>query len=170
MKLSELWDILDVNGNKTGRTIERGEPMADGDYHLCIYAWIMNNNGEFLIIKRTPNKSFPNMWECVCGNAVSGDDSLTTVLKEVKEETGITLESQNGQMIKHQLRKCPCNHCLADVWLFKQEINISDVVFCPDETCDVKWVSQSEINRMVDDGTFVTWDMFTRIEELFEFI
>jgi hypothetical protein len=27
----ELWDILDINGNKTGRVIERGQPMYDGE-------------------------------------------------------------------------------------------------------------------------------------------
>ena len=48
----ELWDILDENGNITGRLHERGKPMVEGDYHLVVHVWIMNHKGEFLISKR----------------------------------------------------------------------------------------------------------------------
>lgn len=34
--MRELWDILDENGNKTGRLRERGTPMRKGEYHLVI--------------------------------------------------------------------------------------------------------------------------------------
>ena len=30
----ELWDIYDDNRLKTGRTVERGNPMAPGEYHI----------------------------------------------------------------------------------------------------------------------------------------
>ena len=82
----ELWDILDKNGNVTGRVHERGKPMNKGEFHLEVYVWIENDNGEYLISQRSLNKTFPNMWECTGGNAVVGDDSLTTALKEAKEE------------------------------------------------------------------------------------
>ena len=162
----EFWDILDESGNTTGRVIERGKPMAEGEYHLCVYGWIMNSNGEFLIAKRTPNKPFPGMWECVGGNAISGDDSLTSVLKEVEEEIGISLNPQNGQLYK----RCKTQQRIDDIWLFRQEIDIADVVLCPGETCDAMWASYTEINRMIDEGIFITWGIFTRMEELFEFL
>ena len=168
INLVELWDIIDKNGDATGRVHERGKPMGKGEYHLVIYVWIENDNGEYLIAQRTPNKSFPNMWETVGGNAVAGDDSLTTALKEVKEELGIILEPQNGQLIKHNLRHNDESCGLADVWLFRQNIDISTVTLAPDETCNAMWASRDEINRMIDEGTFKTWDLFTYIDELFE--
>ena len=59
----ELWDILDGNGNKTGKTVERGKTMRQDEYHLSVHIWIKNSNGEFLITKRTANKKIlPNMW------------------------------------------------------------------------------------------------------------
>jgi len=88
--LIELWDILDENGNATGRFHERGKPMCKGEYHLTVNVWIENDNGEYLISQRSPNKPMhQNLWECTGGNAVTGDDSLTTALKEVKEEFGL---------------------------------------------------------------------------------
>jgi hypothetical protein len=30
------------------------------------------------------------------------------------------------------------------------------------------WASRDEINRMIDEGTFTTWEQYTYIDELFE--
>jgi isopentenyldiphosphate isomerase len=155
--LAELWDVLDENGNATGRFHERGKPMSKGEYHLEVSVWIENDKGEYLISQRSPNKTFSNMWECTGGSAVAGDDSLTTALKEAKEELGVILEPRNGRMIHHQLR-CSSVGCngLVDVWLFRQNIDLSTVILAPDETCNAMWASRDEINRMIDEGTFIT--------------
>ena len=169
INLSELWDIIDKNGNITGRLHERGKPLNKGEYHLEVCVWIENEKGEYLISQRSPNKSSPNMWECTGGNAVAGDDSLTTALKEAKEELGIILVPQNGQMVQHRLRcgNIGC-HGLVDVWLFRQNVDISTVILAPDETCNAKWASRDEINRMIIEGTFTTGGLFTCVDELFE--
>ena len=164
--MAEIWDILDEDGNVTGRTVERGKPMAKGEYHLVVHVWITNNNGEFLIAQRTPNKSFPNMWECVGGSAVAGDDSITTALKETREEIGIILELENGQLFKRYKRHHYNSGDFVDIWLFKQEVDIADVVLRPNETCGAMWVSRDEINRMIDAGTFIGREIFTYINEL----
>ena len=166
--MAELWDILDENGNTTGYVHERGKLMGKGEYHLVVYVWIENDNGEYLIAQRTPNKSFPNMWESVGGNAIAGDNSLTTALKETKEELGIVLDPQNGRMIQHHLRHNDVESSgLADIWLFRQNIDISTVTLAPDETCDAMWASLDKIKRMISDGIFKTW-VCTCIDELFE--
>ena len=158
---NEIWDILDENGNPTGRIHERGKRMNDGEHHLEVSVMIENDNGEYLISQRSAHKSsFPNMWEFTGGNAIAGDDSLTTAMKEVREELGVILNPRNGRMIKHHV---PCSnatcHGLVDVWLFRQNADISTVILDPDETCDAMWASRDEINRMIDDGTFITWGL-----------
>ena len=166
LNLAEFWDVLDENGNATGRFHERGKPMGEGEYNLSVSVWIENDNGEFLISQRTQNKSYPGMWETTGGNAITGDDSLTTALKETYEELGITLLPQNGRIIKHQTRKCVCGHCLADVWLFRQNVDISTVTLAPEETCGAMWVSRDELDRMIAEGTFMTWGLFSCVAEL----
>ena len=167
--MTELWDILDENGNATGRFHERGKPIGKGEYHLEVLVMIENDKGEYLISQRSPNKSFPNMWEFAGGSAVVGDDSMTTALKEVKEELGIILEPQSGRMIQHHL---PCGnvecHGLVDIWLFRQNVDISAVIFAPDETCNAMWASRDKINNMIDEGTFETGGIFVYMDELFE--
>jgi hypothetical protein len=36
----EIWDILDINGNKTGKTKIRGHKLNKSEYHLVIHVWI----------------------------------------------------------------------------------------------------------------------------------
>jgi len=143
--------------------------MNKGEYHLEVHVLIENDKGEYLISQRSLNKTLPNMWECTGGNAVAGDDSLTTALKEVKEELGIILEPQNGRMIQHQLQCGNVECCgLVDVWLFRQNVDISTVILAPDETCNAMWASRDKINSMINEGTFTTWKLYTYIDELFE--
>ena len=166
--MAELWEVLDENGNPTGRLHERGKSMKAGEYHLVVYVWIENDKGEYLISQRSPNKTFPHIWECTGGNAVAGDDSLKTAIKETSEELGIILEPQNGRMVKHQIRGCSaCNDCLGDVWLFRQTADIKTVTLDPNETSGAMWASRDKINRMIDEGSFSSWGLFTDINELF---
>ncbi|MEZ3421554.1 MAG: hypothetical protein K1V95_06535 [Eubacterium sp.] len=69
--MSELWDILDKNRNKTGKTVLRSAfPNSSEEYHLVVHIWIRNKNGEWLISKRTPNKTEPLKWEFTGGRFI----------------------------------------------------------------------------------------------------
>ncbi|MCL1884505.1 MAG: NUDIX domain-containing protein [Defluviitaleaceae bacterium] len=172
--MPEFWDILDKNGNKTGRLHERGHTitnvMKQGEYHLVVHVWIMNRKNEFLISKRTPNKSYPNMWECTGGSAVASDDSATTAVKEVQEELGVILEPQNGQLFKRYIRAYDNGSGdFVDVWLFRQDINLSTIRFQVNETCDAVFADKSKIEQMIADGTFIGREIFPYLDDLFCF-
>ena len=137
----ELWDIYDEHRKKTGRLHRRGDDLAPGEYHLVVHIWIENSRGQFLMTKRSPNKGFPNLWETTGGSALAGDDSLTAALREVKEETGLTLEPDKGRIV-HQYSG-PDYH--TDVWLFRQEVDLSKVTLQEGETCDKRLSNRQEI-------------------------
>lgn len=160
----ELWDILDCNRQKTGKLIERGQPMRQDEYHLVVHVWISNSQGQYLISKRTPNKTYPLMWETTGGSAIAGDSSLQAALREVKEELGIKLNPNGGKCIysyKNQLSNFPD---FVDVWLFQQEIDITSVVYQADEVCDARWATLEEIKQLIVDGKFV--NVFHYIDQL----
>ena len=161
----EFWDILDENRKLTGRTVERGKPMKHGEYHLVVHVWVKNSKGEFLISKRTPNKTYPNMWETTGGSAIVGDDSLQAALREVKEEIGIDLSSIVGERIYSLKRQKNDFSDFLDVWLFNAEVDIKDVVYQHDEVCDAKWATKNQILTMIKDKEFV--DVFTYLDDLF---
>lgn len=90
--MGELWDIYDVNKQKTGRYAEREVyEFKPGEYHIVVNALIMNSNNEILISKRAPFKPFGLMWECNGGSVLKGETSLQGILREVREELRIRI-------------------------------------------------------------------------------
>ena len=89
----ELWDIYDADKKPTGRTMKRNDwCLKDGEYHLTVLGVIKRTDGRFLITKRVMTKNWaPGWWEVSGGAAMAGEESREAVLREVKEETGLTL-------------------------------------------------------------------------------
>ncbi len=155
----ELWDIYDGDRNRLDGIHRRGQPLPKGSYHLTVHIWIKNRRGEFLITKRAPHKGFPNMWECTGGSALSGDDSLTAALREVKEETGLSLAPENGRII-HSYRG---HDYFCDVWLFREDHELSEVVLCEEETTDKMLADAHTIRTMIKDKTFIDYSYIDRV-------
>lgn len=158
---NELWDVYDENRNRTGRLHRRGDPLPKGEYHLVVYVWMLNSRGEFLLTKRSPNKGFPNLWESTGGSALAGDDSLTAAMREVMEETGLTLDPGKGRA----LFTLQGDNYFGDVWLFRQDFDLADVVLQEGETVDKMYADRETILAMARAGEFVPCSY---LESLFE--
>ena len=89
----EFWDIYDENKQLTGRMMKRNDwCLKDGEYHLTVLGVIARPDGTFLITKRVMTKAWaPGWWEVSGGAAQAGEGSREAVLREVKEETGMTV-------------------------------------------------------------------------------
>lgn len=155
----EIWDVYDENRNLTGRTHRRGDFLRPGDYHLVVDIWMQNSTGAFLLTKRSPNKGFPNMWETTGGSALSGDDSLRAALREVREETGLSLDPQKGSC----LLRYRGEDFHRDIWLFRQDFDLQEVALQEGETCGAMYASKEDILRMQDAGELVP---YTYLNEL----
>lgn len=168
LQKTELWDIYDINRNKTGKTVERGKPMSQNEYHIVVNVWIKNSDGKWLISKRSPNKHYGNLWECCGGSAVSGEDSLTAAIREAEEELGIELKAENGHLFTSAVRQYRTFPDFLDVWVFNQDIDINTVVLQEGETCDARWATSEEILFMESNGEFIPLTVFPYLEKLFE--
>lgn len=147
----EIWDIYDRERKLTGRTIRRGDVLKQGEFHLCVHAWITAPDGRFLITQRAPGKGYAGMWECSGGSAVAGEDSLTAALREVKEETGLSPAAGSGRLVMTIRRE----HDFCDIWHFRHYFSLDDIVLQEGETCGARLVTFDELLRMKSDGTLV---------------
>ena len=147
----ELWDLFDGSRKPTGRLQRRGDPIAPGDYHIVVHIWVRRPDGRFLLTKRSPNKGFPNLWETTGGSALAGDDSLTAALREVREETGLILQPQEGVLV--ETRKW-IDH-FDDIWLFQHDFSLAEVQLLEGETCDAMAATAEEILQLAAAGQFV---------------
>ena len=141
----ELVDLLNNRKELTGETCERNA-VPDGKYRLSIHIWIVNDKNEILIQQRSANrKKFPNMWTNTGGACIAGETSIETVFRELKEELDITPSVDNLELIASYKREKD----YVDVWVLKQNINITDLKFNDNEVQDAKWVTVEEWKKLL---------------------
>ena len=153
----ELWDILDENGQPTGVVKQRGDNLLPGEFHLVVFAFISNSKGELLISRRTMNKTFPGSWEITGGAAIKGDHSQSAVLREIREELGLSLLPEQGKKIGH-FRWVGEHSYFADLWHFKADIDVEEIECQPEEVSEAKWVRKEEVEKMIEQGLFIRND------------
>lgn len=151
----ELWDLYDENRIKLGRTMIRGEKQPENTYRIVVHACIFNSKGEMLIQQRQPFKSgWSNMWDVtVGGSAVSGDTSGMAVSRELSEELGldISFEGKTPALTVH------VDNVFDDFYIVEQDVDLSKLKLQYTEVQGVKWASQDEIIKMIDDGSFIPY-------------
>ena len=157
----ERWDIYDAAGRRTGRVQRRGDPLKEGDYHLCVHVWIRDGKGRYLLTKRAPEKYMAGRWEAPGGSALTGEDSLAAALREVKEETGLALDPGKGEV----LFRFSGDHFHCDVWRFVQAVDLAAVRLLPGETVDARLASADEIRALEREGGMFSFDYLPRVLE-----
>lgn len=145
----ELWDVYNINREKTGKVIDRHgcEILQDGEYHLVTEAIIINSKQEILMSKRAEFKTkYPLMWECNGGSVKSGEDTLQAILRELKEELGISL-NENEAIFYKTIRDDKAKD-FKDIWIFRKDIDLKELSFTDNEVIEAKWVSIKEFEKM----------------------
>ena len=147
----ELWDVYDENRKLTGRLHQRGKQLTSGDYHLVVHVWMQNDQGQFLLTKRSPNKGFPNMWESTGGSAIAGDNSLAAALREVKEELGISLSEAELELLDVYKHK----KYFMDIYVVRKDVEDDEIILDENEVINWTWASESEIEKLIEAGKMV---------------
>lgn len=153
--MGELWDIYDKDKKLTGRKAERGvDILKEGEYHIVVTGVIINSKNEILISKRAAHKEFGLMWECNGGSILAGETSLQGIVRELKEELGLTFKEEEAIFLKELRRdKVPPN--FKDIWLFKKDIDLKDITFPDGEAIEVRWVTIDEFMKMYNNKEIV---------------
>lgn len=141
----EFVEMFDNKRKSLNKTVERYTHIP-GEYAQGSHVWIMNSKGELLIQKRTPTKRlYPNLWSITSGGTDSGETTLDTAYREVKEELGITLKPEELELMMSYKR----NHDFVDVYLARKDIDLKDITMQAEEVADVKWVAVEELENLI---------------------
>lgn len=146
----ELFDVVDKNRKKRGYTKPRGEKLEENEYNVGVEIWVFNKN-RLLMTKRSLEKSHPGEWEVPGGCSQSGEDSIDTLIREVKEEIGISIKEDDVQLIGTQLYKKQ----FVDIYKSDIDIDLNSVVLQEGETDEVKFFTKEEFLSMVDKDEIV---------------
>ena len=151
----EIWDILDGNGYASGRTINRGEILNDGEYHLVVHIWIVDEDGNFLIQRRPATVEWmPNIWATTGGSAIQGENSLTAAVRETSEELGLQIHPNRFVLYKRQKR----TNDFTDIWIIKGKSEEFSPIVLSDEVADAKWAKAQDVIQMIYNQNFIEYD------------
>lgn len=162
----EIWDIVDMNRENTGRTIERGRPLESGEFHTVIHVCIFNAEAKLLTQQRQSyKKGWSNCWDVTTGgSALAGESSQEAAMREVQEEIGYSLDL-NGVAPNFTIRFA---RGFDDYYLLEAEVDLDSLVLQEEEVQAVKWATMDEILAHLRQGEFVTYtESFIRF--LFDF-
>lgn len=156
----ELMDIYDADRKRTGYWIRGIGSRKENEHVLIAAALLRRNDGRYLITKRSPQKDDANKWNIQGGAALAGEDSLSAAIRENIEECGIVPEVSSAELFMSVMK----NTAFFDIWLFKQEYLLDDVVLRDGETCDVMAVTLDEILELHSRGEFTNGTVITADE------
>ncbi|WP_075342929.1 NUDIX hydrolase [Tenacibaculum agarivorans] len=106
----ELIDIVDEQGNYTGKTCLKSEAHKFGYFHPTVHIWIYTTDNQILLQKRALTKKvFPGLWDIsVAGHIGAGEVIEEAAIREVKEEIGFDIPVE--KLIKIGTRKHQVKH------------------------------------------------------------
>lgn len=149
----ELWDAYTMDGERTGDTLVRGEPIPDGLYHLVCEVLVRHRDGSYLAMKRWHKKEgYPGWWETTAGgSALQGEDMLMCVRREMKEETGL-----DGEEFTHiTCRTTADDHVIFHSFLCTVDCDKDSVTLQEGETEDYRWLTEQEFVEFVNIGKMI---------------
>lgn len=99
--MDELVDILDEQGNRTGKSCLKSEAHRRGLLHPTVHIWLYTQDGRVLIQQRGKDKdTHPLLWDVsVAGHVASGEDLKLAAVREVQEEVGYTISKKDLEPI-----------------------------------------------------------------------
>lgn len=153
----EYLEIVDEENNLTGETEERDVVHAKGLWHREIAVWIMNEKGEILLQKRSPNKKQgANNWSTSCAGHIDiGEEPIKAAIREIREELGISVKEDD---LKHlftaknkRVLTNSYNNIFCYLYFLKVNTPIEDFTIDTEEVSEIKYIPFEEFEQLVKD-------------------
>jgi len=151
--VTELFDMYDVNRNPLGHTHPRGVPIRQGEYHIVVQVCVLDSLGRLLMTRRHPQKIDGGLWEVTAGSALAGEDSVAGAMRELREETGLTVEKQQMKLLYTRTG----HDFFLDSYIVQLDRKGEDVEVAlqEGETVEFIWADRAMQEQMERDGKLV---------------
>ena len=172
----ELLDVLDENGDYTGKVEERKLVHDYGLWHIHVGVWIMNKNGELLFQKRSMKKKInPGKWTRTGGHVDSGETPLNAVQRETYEEIGVKIPLDKFELLNINKEEVYIadyniiNRHFVYSYFALVDYKIEDYTMQEEEVSALKYITIEEmedvLKRKDDSYTFIKWN---KIDDIIE--
>ncbi|MBR6273910.1 MAG: NUDIX hydrolase [Lachnospiraceae bacterium] len=157
--VQEYFDVYNDNKEKTGKTmLRKGSFLNEGEYQLIVIALVERPDHKFLITRRARDKKWaPGAWEVPGGGVRSGETSMEGIIREIREETGVTVKPEEGKLI-HWYKNIDLkrgDNYFTDIYHFVSNFDESDICIDRSEAIDHKLATFEEITALAGFDEFL---------------
>lgn len=149
----EYFDVLNKERKFINKILPRGTKLNSDEFNQGVEVWIKTQNKKILITQRSIFKSHPLQWEAPGGCSVSGETTITTAIREMHEEIGISINSNDLIFLGTQLYK----NQFVDIYSIELNICIKKLILQSSEVSDIKLVSQKDFEMLINQNQVVPY-------------
>ncbi len=148
----ELLDVYNDQMKFVGKTIPRGTSLGKNENILLSLVYIRNRKGDYLIQKTSKKKG--SIFSTTGGHVVQGEKALTTIVREIKEELGLSVSKEKLQYVS--TFKYPNQPCIFHVYLLNTDyIDLKTLKLETEEVESVYWINEKEIEQLIQEHLFL---------------
>ena len=154
----EYLDILDEDGNKTGKKDTRENIHKLGLLHSEAAAFIYTDTGKILLQKRKSNKAtYAGVWSITGGHVLSGETNEDAIIREIKEELNRDINKDEINFVtKYRSKKVKeniINNKFFSIYNIKISIEqFNKIKIQEDELEKIQLFSINEIEKIINSG------------------
>lgn len=177
----EYLDIVDENGIPTGKVVDREKAHREGILHHTAHVWVVRcrqGKVQILLQRRSENKdSFPGCYDISsAGHIPAGEDYAESAIRELKEELGICVKSEelidcgfNRTSFENNFHgKTFRNSEISKIFLLWKDMDESDFTVQREEVDLVLWVDFDSCIDMIRENTIPNCIDIKELEMLWE--
>ena len=166
--MAEYLDVIDENGNVTGKTVAREVAHREGIRHRTSHLWLLRKKDgvlQILLQKRSADKpSFPNCYDISsAGHIPAGGEFASSALRELKEELGITAEEKDLIVCGDRKVVWDCvfqgkpfhDRQISRVFMMWCDLDEDQFMVDPVEVDSLQWMDFEQCIQGVEQNTFL---------------
>ncbi len=154
--MNEYFDVLDENGEYTNKIASRDECHKKGLWHKAVVVFIISrDNNRVLLQQRSATKKlWPNLWDITAGGHVlAGEFGYQAVIREAKEEIGITINKESlefiGSVRSENIKGDIVNKHFNEYYIVHADIDINDIILQEEEVQNIGWFNKEDVIKKI---------------------
>ena len=146
----ELIEVLDSNGDLTGKILNKDEVHRLGLYHKEVAIILINDKNEILLQRRASTKKIhPNKWAWHGGHVNAFETDIDAIIRETKEELGIILDKDKINLLESLRRDKLPNRQFTSAYYAFCNYDINEFKIQKEELSEVRWFEYSKFKDMI---------------------
>ncbi len=156
----EYIDIL--NGDLTVlKKCLKSKAHKYGYLHASVHVWFYTDDGKILLQKRSANKiAFPGLWDVsVAGHIVTEENKVTSALREIKEEIGLSISEKQLDYIglfkeKHDHKIDFIDNEIHFTFISNLKKSLNQLKILKEELSAIKLIKIESFSKIINTSSF----------------